>query len=112
MTDRDASFVSFKRSYRPWGQVRRKNLMSRLIRILSLSILGLAVLAVTVLLVVFAASVAVVGAAALALFTLGAFIARKPARIFIKTQEPRDDVKSGGKGLYEARKTGSTWSVY
>lgn len=108
MTDRDTSFVSFKRDYRPWGQVRRKNLMSRLIRIFSMSILGLAVLAGVVLLVVFAASVAVVGAAAVALFALGTFIARKPARIFIKARDTRDN----GKGVYEARKTGSTWSVY
>ncbi len=105
MTDRDTSFASLKRNYRPWGQVRRKNLMTRILHILSMSILGLAVLAALALLAVFAASLAVVGVAALALFTLGAFIARKPARIFVRA---RDD----GKGVYEARKKGSTWSVY
>jgi hypothetical protein len=105
MTDRDTSFASFNRSYRPWGQVRRKNLMSRLVHILSMTILGVVTLAALALVVVFAASVAVVVVAAVVLLTLGAFLARKPARIFVRA---RDD----GKGVYEARKKGSTWSVY
>lgn len=103
------SFVSFKRTYRPWGQVRRRNTVSRVLHILSMTALGLAVLAGLALLVVFAASVAVVGAAAVALMALAAFVTRKPVRIFVRG---REKTKDNGKGLYEARKSGSTWSVY
>lgn len=97
-----------KRNYRPWGQVRRKNMMSRLIHILSMTLLGLVALAALALVAVFAASVVVAGVVAVALFAFGAFLTRTPARIFIRAREPRDD----GKGVYEARKKGSTWSVY
>ncbi len=107
MTDRDTSFVSFNRSYRPWGQVRRQNLMTRILHILSLTVLGLAVIGALVVLAIFTTTIMVVGAAVLALFTLGAFIARKPARIFVRTRD-----HDNGKGIYEARKKGSTWSVY
>jgi membrane protein implicated in regulation of membrane protease activity len=82
--------------------------MTRILHILSMSILGLAGLAAVVVLAVFAASVLVVGVAALALFALGAFLCRTPVRIFVRSREARDD----GKGVYEARKKGSTWSVY
>jgi len=103
------SFASFKRSYQPWGQVRRRNMVSRVLHIVSMTALGLALLAGIALLVVFAASVAVVGAAALALMALAAFVTRKPVRVFVRGQDkPKDD----GKGIYEARKSGSTWSVY
>lgn len=84
-------------------------MVSRVLHILSMTALGLAVLAGLALLVVFAASVAVVGAAALALMALAAFVTRKPVRIFVRgSNKPADN----GKGVYEARKSGSTWSVY
>ncbi len=103
-------FASFSRTYRPWGQVRRKNLVSRVVYVLSMSMLGLGLLAGLALLFVFAASVAVVGVASIALITLATFVVRTPAKIFVRAQ--RDKVQSGGKGVYEARKKGSTWSVY
>jgi hypothetical protein len=103
------SFASFKRSYRPWGQVRRRNMVSRVLHIISMTALGLALLAGLAFLVVFAASLAVVGSVAVALMALAAFVTRKPVRIFVRGGEK---TKDDGKGLYEARKTGSTWSVY
>ena len=67
--------------------------------------IGLAVLATLALLFVFAASVAVVGVVALALVAVAAFVRRTPAKIFVRaTHDP--------KGVYEARKKGSTWVVY
>ena len=107
---KQTSFASFKRTYRPWGQVRRKNFMSRAVYVLSMSLLGLALIAGLALLVVFAASVAMVGVATVALIGLAAFVVRTPAKIFVRAQ--RDKMQSGGKGVYEARKKGSTWSVY
>ncbi len=112
MTDRDTSFASFNRSYRPWGQVRRKNLMARILHIFSMTVLGVAALAGVALLFIFAASVAVVGLVTLALFTLGAFLSRTPVRIFVRARDPRDTDNSRGKGVYQAHKKGSTWSVY
>lgn len=102
---KNPSFASFKRTYRPWGQVRRKNLAARAIYTLSMMAIGLAALAGLALLAIFAASVVVFGIVVLALTALAAFLLRTPARIFVRT---RDD----GKGVYEARKKGSTWSVY
>ncbi len=107
---KQTSFASFKRTYRPWGQVRRKNFVSRAVYVLSMSLLGLALLAGLTLLVVFAASVAMVGVATIALITLAAFVVRTPAKIFVRAQ--RDKTSVMGKGVYEARKKGSTWSVY
>ncbi len=100
------SFASFKLSYRPWGQVRRRNLTSRILYVASMSVLGLGILAGLALLFVFAASVAVVGVVAGGLLALAAFLVRTPARIFVRAQ------RDNGKGLYEARKRGSSWRVY
>lgn len=105
---KNPSFAFSARTYRPWGQVRRKNLVSRVFYVASMMVLGLAVLAALALLIVFAASIAVVGVAALALAALATFVIRKPARIFVRSRENADN----GKGVYEARKKGSTWSVY
>ena len=106
MSDQQSSFAPYARTYRPWGQVRRKNLIARIAYGLTMTVLGLGVLAALVLLFIFAASVAVVGVVALALVTLGAFLRRSPpAKIFVHA-------KPDGKGVYEARKKGSTWIVY
>lgn len=83
-------------------------MVSRVLHVLFMTALGLAVLAGLALLVVFAASVAVVGAVAVGLMAVAALITRKPVRISIRSRKPHDD----GKGVYEARKSGSTWSVY
>lgn len=84
-------------------------MVSRVLHIIAMTALGLAVLAGLAFLVIFAASVAVIGSAAVALMALAAFVTRKPVRVFVRG---REKAKDDGKGLYEARKTGSTWSVY
>lgn len=103
-------FASLKLSYRPWGQVRRRNLMSRILYIASMSVLGLGILAGLALLFVFAASVAVIGVIAGGLLALAAFLFRTPARIFVRSHH--DNCRDGGKGVYEAHKRGSSWRVY
>ena len=103
-------FASFKLSYRPWGQVRRRNLTARILYVVSMSLLGLGILAGLALLFVFAASVAVIGVVAGGLLALAAFLFRTPARIFIRSQ--RDNVRDNGKGIYRAHKHGSSWRVY
>ena len=100
------SFASLKLSYRPWGQVRRRNLTSRILYVASMTLLGLGILAGLALLFVFAASVAVVGVIAGGLLGLASCLFRKPAHISVSAK--RDD----GKGVYEARKHGSSWRVY
>ncbi|WP_443749581.1 hypothetical protein [Asticcacaulis solisilvae] len=104
------SFASLKLSYRPWGQVRRRNLTSRILYVASMSLLGLGILAGLALLFVFAASVAVVGVIAGGLLALASCLFRTPARIFVRSQ--RDNRRDNGKGVYEARKQGSGWRVY
>jgi membrane protein implicated in regulation of membrane protease activity len=106
MTDQDSRFASYARTYRPWGQVRRQNLIGRVVHGMLMTALGLGALAALALLFVFAASVAVAGVVALVLMAVAAFIRRTPARIFVRSDEPN------GKGMYEARKKGSTWIVY
>ncbi len=100
------SFASLKLSYRPWGQVRRRNLTSRILYVVSMSILGLGILAGLALLFVFAASVAIIGVVAGGLLALASCLFRKPAPVSISAK--RDD----GKGVYKAHKHGSTWRVY
>jgi len=106
MTDQDFRFAPYARTYRPWGQVRRQNLIGRVVHGTLMTALGLAVLAALALLFVFAASVAVVGVVALGLMTVAALIRRSPVRIFVRSGRPES------KGVYEARKKGSTWIVY
>ena len=109
MTDQTSRFASYSRTYRPWGQVRRQNLIGRVVNGMMMTALGLAALGALALLFIFAASVAVVGVVALGLLAVAAFVRRTPARIFVRTE--RDAPKSS-KGVYEARKKGSTWVVY
>lgn len=105
MTKRDMSFASFASgAYKPWGQLRRKNLIARIIYGMGMAVAGLAVLGVFVLLAVFAASVAVVGSIVIALMGAMALIRRKPSKVRVHADD--------GKGVYEARKDGSTWTVY
>lgn len=102
MIMRDASFV--RSAYKPWGEVRRKNLIARLVTGMVTTLAGLAVVAGLALVALFAASVAMVGAAVIGVMGLTAFVTRKPAKVRIHAED--------GKGVYEARKTGSTWTVY
>lgn len=112
MTKRDASFVRFADkpiSYKAWGEVRRKNMIARIMSGMVMTLMGLAVLAGLAIIALFAASVAVIGAVAIGAIGLTALFTRKPAEVRI----PAED----GKGIYEARqtsssKTGSTWTVY
>ena len=104
MTQRNASFARFARSYKPWGEIRRKNLIARVVTGVAMTVAGLAVAAGVALLMLFAASVAVVGAAVVGIMGLMALITRKPAKVRIHADD--------GKGVYEARKDGSTWTVY
>lgn len=92
------------RSYRPWGRMRRKNLLSRIVYGMVMTAAGLALVAALILAAVFAASLLVVGAAAIAVMALAAVLRRKPVRIFVRAQDP--------KGVMEARRDGSTWTVY
>jgi len=105
MSNRDPSFVSFGKAYRPWGQVRRKSLIARLTYAMTMILLGVATVAIVALLIVFAASIVAIGVVALGLMALAAFFTRKPAKVRVRTQD-------NGKGVYEARKSGSTWIVY
>ena len=104
MTQRNASFARFARSYKPWGEIRRKNLIARVVTGVAMTVAGLAIAAGVALLMLFAASVAVVGAAVVGFMGLMALITRKPAKVRIHADD--------GKGIYEARKDGSTWTVY
>ncbi|CAL4866682.1 hypothetical protein MMA231_00926 [Asticcacaulis sp. MM231] len=105
MTKRDMSFASFASgAYKPWGQLRRKNLIARIVYAMGMAVAGLAVLGVVALLAVFAASVAVIGAVVVSLMGAMALIRRKPSKVRVNTDD--------GKGVYEARKDGSTWTVY
>ena len=110
MSGQDSSFTTFSRTsrtqgdsraYRPWGQVRRKNLISRVLYGVTMTLVGLAVLAALAVLVVFAASVVVAGVVAFALMAVAAAFTRKPAKVAVRTD-----------GVMEARKKGSTWTVY
>ena len=110
MSDQDSSFATLsdthrsyseQRAYRPWGQVRRKNLIARVVYGLVMTVVGLAVLAGLALLVVFAASVVVAGVVACALMAVMASFTRKPAKVAIRAD-----------GVIEARKKGSTWTAY
>lgn len=95
---------SFGRSYRPWGQVKRKNLISRIVYAMVMTAVGLAVLAGLVLLFVFAASVAVAAVLAFGLMGIAAVFSRKTSQVRVRSDN--------GKGVYEAHKRGSTWTVY
>ncbi len=106
MSENDTSFASFSRNYRPWGQVKRKNLISRIIYGVVMTAVGLAVLAALVLLAIFAASIVVAGVVALGLMAVAAVFTRKPAKVQVRSE----DTKAAG--IYEARKSGSTWIVY
>ncbi len=94
----------FSRSYRPWGQVRRTNLIARVLYSALMTMLGLGVIAALVVLAIFAGALALAGAAAFAVMALVAVVRRKPARIFIRSED--------AKGMLEAKKSGSTWTVY
>ena len=109
MTDQDSGFASYARSYRPWGQVRRQNLIGRVVHGMIMTALGLGALAALALLFIFAASVAVVGVVALGLLAVAAFLRRTPAKIFVHAER---NASGQGSGVYEARKKGSTWIVY
>jgi len=102
MTDRYTSYAANK----AWGQVRRKNLIARLVHGVMMTGVGLAALAGLALAVVFAASVALLGVIGVALMGLMAVIRRAPVRVFVKAEKPKAD------GIFEARKSGSTWIVY
>ncbi|MBW8881915.1 MAG: hypothetical protein JF615_11010 [Asticcacaulis sp.] len=110
MSDQESSFAKVSRNYRifndsrayrPWGQVRRKNLISRILYAVVMTVVGLAVLAALAVLFLFAASVAVAGVIAFALMAVMAAFTRKPAKVAIRSD-----------GVMEARKKGSTWTVY
>ena len=94
---------SFSRSYRPWGQVRRKNLIARVLYGMLMTAAGLGILAALVLLAIFASAVLVVGVVAFAVMGAAALVRRKPVRIFVRSEEPK---------VMEAHKSGSTWTVY
>lgn len=94
----------FSRSYRPWGQVRRRNMIARVLYGMAMTVLGLGVLTALVLLAIFAGALALAGAAAFAVMALVAVFRRKPVRIVVRSEDP--------KGVLEARKSGSTWTVY
>ncbi len=93
---------SFSRSYRPWGQVRRKNMIARVLYAMLMTVAGLGILAGLVLLAIFASAALVVAVAAFAVMGAVATLRRKPARVFVRTDDK----------IMEARKSGTTWTVY
>ncbi len=95
---------SFSRNYRPWGQVRRRNLIARVLYGMVMTVIGLGIIAALVLAAVFASALLAVAAAAFAVMAAFAALRRKPVRIFVRAEDP--------KGVMEARKDGSTWTVY
>lgn len=95
---------TFSRSYRPWGQVRRKNLIARVLYGMLMTVLGLGIIAAIVLLAIFAGAVLLAAAGAFAVMALVAAVRRKPVRIFVRSEDP--------KGVLKARRDGSTWTVY
>lgn len=103
MTHRDTSFAA----YRPWGHVRRRNLIGRVLYAVSMAVLGLGALAGVALLAVFAASVALAASFAVAVVGFYATLRHKPAHVRVRASE-----QASGKGVYTARKSGSTWTVY
>jgi hypothetical protein len=103
--------TGYNRQYRPWGQVRRRNLFARMRHILLMTVLGLASMALISLIAVFAASVVVIGfvvCAAIAVMTylLKGFV-RAPAKARME-----GDAKTQAKGVFTARKVGNTWVSY
>lgn len=94
----------FSRSYRPWGEVRRKNLIARVLYGMLMTVIGLGIIAALVVLAIFAGALALAGATAFALMALVAVVRRKPVRIFVRSEDP--------KGILQAKKDGSTWTVY
>ncbi len=94
------------RSYRPWGDVRRKSLIARVFHMAMMTVLGLGIMAALALTFVFAASLLVIGIAAAGVMALVATFMRKPARAFVRSEAPKAD------GVLDARKDGTTWTVY
>ncbi len=92
------------RSYRPWGQVRRKNMISRVAYVMAMTVLGLAVIAALILLAIFTGAILLAGGVFVAMLGLAALFRRKPAHAFVRSED--------AKGVLEARKAGSTWTVY
>ena len=110
MSDHGSSFATVSisrrssdesRTYRPWGQVRRQNLMARLVYGMVMTVVGLAILAATIVLFLFAASVVAASIVAFALMAVMAVFTRKPAKIAVRSDN-----------VIDARKKGSTWTVY
>lgn len=87
-----------------WGAVRRKSFFARLTHTLMMTALGLVALATFALVAIFAGIAALCSAVVMAVMTVWAIIARKPAAIKVRSEQ--------AKAVYEARKSGSTWVVY
>ena len=83
MTHRDTSFAA----YRPWGHVRRRNLIGRVLYAVSMAVLGLGALAGVALLAVFAASVALAVSFAVAVVGFYATLRHKPAHVRVRASE-------------------------
>ena len=98
--------TSSQRAYRPWGQIRRRKLLSKVRHFSVMMALGIAVLALLALAVVFAASfllVAIVVTCGLALFS---YIIRSLAPVQVQTSRDQDGP------VILTRKQGKTWVPY
>jgi threonine/homoserine/homoserine lactone efflux protein len=100
-----------RRQYRPWGQVRRRNLFARMRHLLFMTFLGLASMALISLIAVFAASVVVIGMIGCAGIALLTYLFKGFVRAPAKTRA-EGDAKAQAKGVFTARKVGNTWVSY
>jgi hypothetical protein len=101
----------YHRQYRPWGQVRRRNLFARMRHILLMTLLGLGSMALISLIAVFAASVVFIGAVAFATVALMTYLLKGFVRAPAKARA-EGDAKTQAKGVFTARKVGNTWVSY
>jgi hypothetical protein len=95
-------------SYRPWGQVRRRNFMARLKYTLMMTLLGLVSIAFISIMAVFAASVLLIGAGICLLAAFTTFVLR---RVPVKVRSKSEPAPKAN-GVFTARKVGNTWITY
>jgi len=105
MTANDSSTIIGFRAKKAWGQVRRRSFFARVLHTLSMTVMGLLALAGVLVMTFFAGLAALVGVVAVSAMGFIALLTRKPVRVSIKS-------KPSAKGVFEARKNGSSWEVY
>ena len=104
MTKTDGFYgFNFHKGYQPWGALRRKNLMARLLRGAGLLLIGVATLCAMALMAAFAATIALVGFILAMFMTLMTRFTPKAVELKVRTQKD---------GTIIARKVGNSWMPY